>query len=154
MKKTIFVVLAATAMLGAQPPLPLSIADCYLMPDLTLPGVRATPGLSGGPGTGWWNGSIQLKNETASDIRVKSSIVHVLDGYGKLLFDIDPKTYVLIPGRATSSLPLRATYLGGVSSFKFSCDLTVEGQGGKDQLISLPMMGPASGASSKKIPGY
>jgi hypothetical protein len=155
--KRILACLTLTQVLSAAPDIPttpVSVADCYLRPDLSRPTARASPGLSGGTAGGSWSGSLTLRNETTQDIRVKGAIVHVMDGYGAPLFDIDPHCEVLIFCRKTTNLPLRADYFGGVSVFKFSCDLTLVGPEGKDQLVKVTAVDQAPIRKSQKMPGY
>ncbi|MBT9586098.1 hypothetical protein IV102_22345 [bacterium] len=158
MKRIILIGIALSSILSAAPPTsttaPVSITDCYLLPDATRPTVRATPGLAGGSGGGIWRGAITLRNETNQELHLKGAVVHVLDGYGKPLFDIAPQCTARVACRSVTIFPLRADYLGGVSVFTFSCDVTVVGPDGQDQRVKLPPLDPASSGKPNKVPGY
>lgn len=136
---------------------PISITDCYLQADLTRPMVMATPANRMPPsasGNGNWRGAMTLRNDTDSEVCVKKLQVHVLDGYGKGLVDVDCPCLSKIAPRKTAAFPFQATYNGGVSVFTFSCDATVTSNG-QDQVVKLGPFDPnGSGPAQKKPPGY
>lgn len=141
-------------LLSAQTPPPIGMVECYLQPDLTRPSARSTPGLTGGPGSGQWSGQLKLHNNSNQQLFIDSAIIHVLDGYGKPLFDIDAKHSGIILCRKDLTFPIRAEYFGGVSSFKFTCDLTVKGPDGQVQVYKQLSQPESSGKKNQRIPGY
>jgi len=150
--RRIFLLLALVKLLRADPAPPVSVTECYLQPDMSRPSARHTPGMDGGPGSGRWSGQLKLRNETSENQFVEAAVVHVLDGYGKPLFDIDPKHKGLIPCRKEITWPIQAEYFGGVSSFKFSCDITVKAANGQIQVY--PQLPVAEAKKPTRLPGY
>lgn len=137
---------------------PISITDCFLQADLTRPMVMATPANGqrpGASGNGNWRGALTLRNDTDRPIVVKKALVHVLDGYGKPLVDVDcDNCACTLAPRKTGAIPLQAAYNGGVSVFTFSADVTVN-QDGQEQVVKLgPFAAKTSAPLQKKPPGY
>lgn len=138
------------------PSTPVTMVDCYLRADSGLPSAGATPGFTGRAGafTSVWRGEMTLRNETGAAVNFKTLTVHVLDGYGKPLFDLPPMTVAPLAAHQTVKVPLQANYQGAVTVFQFSADGMVSSPDGKDQPLHL---GAASGNSPKlptRLPGY
>jgi hypothetical protein len=130
------------ALAWAAPNLPLTpvtMTECYLIPDISPTG-RSTPGYGGTStiGGSTIRGNCTLQNETDRTVEVRKVVVHVLDGYGRQLFDITPTGLCPIPPHKCAVLSLMANYPGAVSIFQFSGEVTTAGPDGKDVVNFLP----------------
>lgn len=125
--KKLLVLLALIAGAPADPVPPIGLGDSYLILDAPTDFV---------PLPIYWHGALTLKNTGPVDLTTKTMVVHVLDGYGKPLFDIEPDQ-VKLPQRRATVVPLSASYSGGVSVFKFSCDLVLVDSRGTQTTVKL-----------------
>lgn len=138
---------------------------CALL--LSLPGACASPGLTlvdcalarevlGGNRAGQYGslrGYVRLRNDTDLDLTRVKVKVHVLDGYGKPLFDLDPGEIGQLKPHQQGELSLYSTYSGGVMQFQLSADVTAHSPQG-EQKYTLAARDVGLPSAATKPPGW
>ena len=113
---------------------------------LSLPAVCVTPGLTltncsltrettstsnRSQQYGDLRGFVRLRNDSELNLTHLKVKVHVLDGYGKQLFDLDPPEIAQMKPGQQSEVSLYSPYSGGVMQFKISLEVIAQSPQGQ-----------------------
>lgn len=123
----------------------LTIVDCSLAREILGTNNRAGQ-------YGNLRGNVRLRNDTdlaLSHLKVK---LHVLDGYGKQLFDLDAGEIAQLKPHQQSDLPLYTPYSGGVMQFQMSAEVAAQSTQGPQSFVVAAK--DAGIQSASKPPGW
>ncbi|MBN9418563.1 MAG: hypothetical protein J0I12_24140 [Candidatus Eremiobacteraeota bacterium] len=119
----------------------LTLTNCSLTRETTSSSSRSQQ-------YGDLRGFVRLSNDSGLNLTHLQVKVHVLDGYGKQLFDLNPPEIAQMKPGQQSELSLYSPYSGGVMQFKLSLDITAQSPQGQ-QSYTVAARDAAPPVSSK-----
>lgn len=129
----------------------LSFVDCLLWQE-SPPASVSEPDANGHLHSLYLVGTATLKNDTDKTLGVQKAVIHVDDGYGHPLFDLNLEP-ISIPGRETVKIPLVRWFGGGIGVFRFRGEFELLTARGK-QKLKLEPAGQGPIPAEGQMPGY